>query len=65
MGWSVWLIFDIQWLLVQVKIEVLSLAPEHVIKLGEFRFPVRLPVDWKSLIERLRSKQADQWSLIE
>jgi hypothetical protein len=31
--------------LVQVKIEVSSLAPEHVIKFGELWFPIVLPVD--------------------
>jgi hypothetical protein len=48
-----------------VKIEVSSLAPEHVIKPSELRFPIRLPVDWKSPIGRLRSSQTDQLSLIE
>jgi hypothetical protein len=56
---SVWsLIFSD--LLVQVKIEVPSLAYEYVIKPGELRFPIGLPVDWKSPIGRLRSNQADQ-----
>jgi hypothetical protein len=50
---------------VQVKIEVSSLAPEHVIKLGELWFPIDLPMDWKSPIEHLRSNQVDQLSLIE
>ncbi len=57
--------FDIQCPLVRVKIEVLSLAPEHVIKSGELRFPIGLPVDWKSSIGRLRLNQADQLSFIE
>jgi hypothetical protein len=65
MGWSACLIFNIQWPLVWVKIEVSSLAPEHVIKSGELRFPIGLLVDWKSPIGRLRSNQADQLSLIE
>jgi hypothetical protein len=65
MCWSVCLIFDIQWPLVRVKIEVSSVAPEHVIKHGEHRFPIGLPVDWKSPIRRLRSNQTDQLSLIE
>jgi hypothetical protein len=65
MDWSVCLIFDIQWLIVQVKIEVSSLAPEHVIKSSKLQFLIGLPVDWKSLIGRLRSNQADQLSLIE
>jgi hypothetical protein len=65
MGWFACLIFDIQWRLVQVEIEVSSLAPEHVIKSSELQFPIGLPVDWKSPIGRLRSNQADQWSLIE
>jgi hypothetical protein len=30
-----------------VKIEVSSLAPEHVIKPGELWFLIGLPVDWK------------------
>jgi hypothetical protein len=38
MSQSVCLIFDIQWPLVRVKIEVSSLAPEHVIKPDELRF---------------------------
>jgi hypothetical protein len=37
-----------------MKIEVLSLTPEHVIKPGELRFPIGLPVDWKSPIGLLR-----------
>jgi hypothetical protein len=65
MSWSGCLIFDIQCPLVQVKIEVSSLASEHVIKPDELRFPIGLPVDWKSPIERLRSNQVDQLSLIE
>jgi hypothetical protein len=65
MGWTVCLIFDIQCPLIQVKIEVSSLAPEHIIKSGELWFPIGLPVDWKSLIGRLYSNQADQLSLIE
>jgi hypothetical protein len=65
MCWSACLIFDIQCLLVQVKIEVSSLAAEHVIKFDELRFPIGLPVDWKSLIGRLHSNQANQLSLIE
>jgi hypothetical protein len=64
-GWSACLIFDIQCPLVRVKIEVSSLTPEHVIKPGELRFLIGLPVDWKSPIGRLRSNQADQLSLIE
>jgi hypothetical protein len=48
-----------------VKIEVLSLAPEHVIKPSELRFLIGLPVDCKSPIGRLRSKQADQLPLTE
>jgi hypothetical protein len=51
--------------LVRVKIEVSSLAPERIIKPGELRLPIGLPVDWKSTIERLCSNQADQRSLIE
>jgi hypothetical protein len=65
MGWSAYLIFEIQWPLVRVKIEVSPLAPEHAIKPGELRFPIGLPVDWKSPIGRLRLNQADQLSLIE
>jgi hypothetical protein len=48
-----------------VKIEVSSLAPEHIIKPGEFRFPIGLLVDWKSPIGRLHSNQPDQLFLIE
>jgi hypothetical protein len=44
MGWSGCLIFNIQCTLVWVKIKVSSLAPEHVIKYGELRFPIGLPV---------------------
>jgi hypothetical protein len=51
--------------IVQVKIEVSSLAPEHVIKAGEFWFLIGLPVDCKSPIGRLRSNQTNQLSLIE
>jgi hypothetical protein len=65
MGWSVCLIFDIQWPLVRVKIKVSSLAPEYIIKPGELRFPIGLPVNWKSPIGRLCLNQADQLSLIE
>jgi hypothetical protein len=62
---SVCLIFDIQWPLVRVKIEVSSLAPEHIIKPVELQLPIGLPVDWKSPIGRLYSNQTDQLSLIE
>jgi hypothetical protein len=62
---SVCLIFDIQWPLVRVKIEVSSLAPEYIIKPVELQLPIRLPVDWKSPIEHLYSNQTDQLSLIE
>jgi hypothetical protein len=65
MGRSACLIFDIQCPLVRVKIEVSSLAPEHIIKPGELWVLIGLPVDWKSLIRRLHSNQADQRSLIE
>jgi hypothetical protein len=65
MSWNVCLIFDIQCPLIQVKIEVSSLAPEHVIKSGERWFPIGLPVDWKLPIGRLHLNQADQLSLIE
>jgi hypothetical protein len=65
MGWSVCLIFDIQWPLVQVKIEVSSLAPEHVIKPGKLQFPIGLPMNWKSPIGRLHLNQANQLSWIE
>jgi hypothetical protein len=57
------LIFSV--LLVRVKIEVSSLVPEHVVEPGELRFPIGLPVDWKSSIGHLHSNQADQLSLIE
>jgi outer membrane protein assembly factor BamA len=51
--------------LVQVKIDVSSLASEHVIKFVELRFSIGLPVNWKSPIGRLRLNQVDQLSLIE
>jgi hypothetical protein len=57
---SVYLVFDLQWSLVWTKIEVSSLAPEHVIKPGELRFRIGLPMDWQSSIERLCSDQVDQ-----
>jgi hypothetical protein len=62
---SICLIFDIQWPLVRVKIEVSSLAHEHVIKTSELQFSIGLPMDWKSPIGRLRLNQPDQLSLIE
>jgi hypothetical protein len=58
MGCSAYLVFDLQWALVQAKNELSSLAPEHVIKLGELRFP--LPADWQSPLGRLCLDQADQ-----
>jgi hypothetical protein len=61
---SACLIFDIQWPLVRVKIEVSLLGYEHVIKTGELQFPIGLPVDWKSPIGRLHLNQPDQLSLI-
>jgi hypothetical protein len=60
MDGSAYLVFDLQWSLVWAKIEVSSLAPEHVIKPGKLRFPIGLPTDWQSSIERLCSDQADQ-----
>jgi hypothetical protein len=65
MGWFVCLIFDIQWPPSSGENWGVSLAPEYVIKPGELRFPIELPVDWKSPIGRLYSNQADQLSLIE
>jgi hypothetical protein len=44
MGYSGCLVFDLQCVLVRIKIEVSSLASEHVIKPGELRFLIRLPV---------------------
>jgi hypothetical protein len=62
---SLWVVLPIYSLifsgpLVQAKIEVSSLAPEHVVKPGELRFPIGLPVDWQSLIGCLCSDQVDQ-----
>jgi hypothetical protein len=42
MGYSGCLVFDLQ--CARIKIEVSSLASEHVIKPGELRFLIRLPV---------------------
>jgi hypothetical protein len=39
------LVFDFQWAPIQAKIEVSSLAPEHVIKPCELLFPIGLPAD--------------------
>jgi hypothetical protein len=38
-----------------MKIEVSSLAPEHVINPDELRFLIGLPTDWQSPIEPLCS----------
>jgi hypothetical protein len=62
---SLWVVLPICSLIfselsVRTKIEVSSLAPEHVIKPGELRFSIKLPVDWQSPIGRLCSDQADQ-----
>jgi hypothetical protein len=46
--------------LVQTKNEISSLAPEHIIKHGELRLLIELPVDWQSPIRRLCLDQADQ-----
>jgi hypothetical protein len=46
--------------LVRIKIEVASLTPEHIIKHGELRFLIGLPVNWQAPIERLCPDQANQ-----
>jgi hypothetical protein len=40
-----YLVFDLQWAPSSGKIEVSSLAPEHVINPGELQFPIGLPAD--------------------
>jgi hypothetical protein len=60
MGCSAYLVFDLQWAPNSEKIEMSSLAPEHVIKPGELQFPIRLPVNWQSPIGLLCSDQADE-----
>jgi hypothetical protein len=60
MDCSVCLVFDLRWAPIQTKIEVLSLASEHVIKPDELRFLTGLPADWQSPIRHLCSDQADQ-----
>jgi hypothetical protein len=62
---SLWAVLPIWFLifsgpLVWAKIDVSLLAPKHIINLDELQFPIGLPVDWKSSIERLCSDQADQ-----
>jgi hypothetical protein len=39
-GYSVCLIFDLQWAPGLGKIKVSSLAPEHIINPGELQFPI-------------------------
>jgi hypothetical protein len=58
-GYSICLIFDLQWAPDLEKIEVLSLAPEHVMNPGELQFPIELPADWQSSIGPLCSNQAE------
>jgi hypothetical protein len=45
------------------KIEILSLAPEHIINPDELQFLIGLPTDWQSLIEPLYSNQAERLHL--
>jgi hypothetical protein len=45
MDCSACLVFDLQWAPNSEKIEMSSLASEHVIKPGELQFPIRLPVN--------------------
>jgi hypothetical protein len=63
MGYSVYLVFDLQWVPGSGKIEVSSLAPEHVINHGKFRFSIGLPADWQSPIGPLYSNQVERLHL--
>jgi hypothetical protein len=45
MGYTVCLVFDLQWVLGLEKIEVSSLAHEHVINPGELQFLIGLPAN--------------------
>jgi hypothetical protein len=49
--------------LIQAKIKVSSLAPEHVINLAELRFPIELPADCQSSIKPLCLIQAERLHL--
>jgi hypothetical protein len=60
---SVCLVFDIQWAPGSGKVEVSSLAPEHVNNPGELRFSVGLPADWQLPIGPLCSNQAERLHL--
>jgi hypothetical protein len=63
LGYSVYLIFDLQWAPDSEKIEVSSLAPEHVINHGELQFPIGLLADWQSPIGPLYLNQAERLHL--
>jgi hypothetical protein len=63
MGYSVCLIFDLQWAPGSGKIEVSLLAPEHIINSGEFWFSIGLLADWQSPIGPLCSNQAERLHL--
>jgi hypothetical protein len=63
MCYSVYLIFDLQWIPSSWKIKMSSLAPEHGINSGKLRFPIGLSTDWQSLIEPLCLNQAERLHL--
>jgi hypothetical protein len=45
------------------KIDVSSLASEHIINPDELRFPIELPADWQSPIKPLCSNQVERLPL--
>jgi hypothetical protein len=63
MGYSVCLIFDLQWAPGLEKIEVSLLIPEHVINPGKLWFSIGLPVNWQLPIRPLYSNQAERLHL--
>jgi hypothetical protein len=63
MEYFVYLVFDLQWAPDLEKIEISSLAPEHVINPGELRFSIGLPANWQSSIGPLCSNQAERLHL--
>jgi hypothetical protein len=63
MDYSTWLILRLLWASGTEKIEISSLASEHVINPGELRFSIGLPADWQSPIEPLCSNQAKRLHL--
>jgi hypothetical protein len=63
MGYSICLVFTLQWAPHSGKIEVSSLAPEHIINPGELRFSIGLLADWQSLIGPLCLNQAERLHL--